>query len=567
VRRSEAFALASILFVAAVIRLSPLLSAVFWGSDFGEYLAILRALADDGRVPASYAGWGRTYPFFPGMFLMQASLVELGGLSLPAVLNLVVPVLGAFAVVPVYLIAARITGDARASLFAAAFVAVAMPHAYPTSHAAPASLGDLLALAGLMMFLRLRNDSRIAGPLVLTTAALVATHHLSTYFLLIMVLATVVLRGLVRPLRTSNGLVREVGYMAFFLLATFSFWLGYAIPFRDYILTDVNVQPWWALLVAFAGLLALVAGVIVARRRLPWRYRPRYPRARRSAGMFLLALASVLGLMVLSVVGTIPGTGISLPPSVFLYFGPFAVLAALSSAGRKVLDFQREGLAVSSWVIALVASALLGTVAATRVLIPYRHVEYLIVPVALLAGVGFFHLLDLTATPKRHRYGALVACGLLLAANAFVAIPPPNLVAGWDEGAYSPSLTGALWAQGHVDGLVLADHRASTILFGLAGVNGTWDTTESPFFAADFEAARSGLVDVPSPSGLTTVSYVWLDRDEIAGVQLRPWEPALPMAPSAVAMLSGPPFIKVFDNGYAQVYWIAWGCDDPLAGC
>ena len=32
------------------------------------------------------------------------------------------------------------------------------------------------------------------------------------------------------------------------------------------------------------------------------------------------------------------------------------------------------------------------------------------------------------------------------------------------------------------------------------------------------------------------------------------------MDPAVVAKFDDAPFIKVFDNGYARLYWIAWGC-------
>ncbi len=566
-RRSTSLALAAIVLAAAAIRLSPLLSALYWGSDFGEYFGILRTLVTTGAMPTHYLGWGSTYPFFPGMFFVQDAVVRLGAVDLPTVLTLVVPVLGALAVVPIFLIGFEVTGDRRIALFAAAFLAGAMPHTYPTSHAAPATLGDLLVFATLLLFLRLGKDGRMAIPLGLSTLALVATHHLSAYFLIVMVLATIVLRGLVRPIEWTASLRREVAYAGFLLAVTFAYWIGYATAFRENILTDVNIQPWWLLLAAFPIVLAIVAGILTFRRRIAWRFRPRYPKFRRSSAMYFLALAFVIGLMGLTVLDAIPGTDITLPASTVAYFTPFLVLVAFSAAGRKFFDFLRGGIGPSAWFLSLSASALLGTVVATRVLIPYRHVEYLVVPVALLAGMGFARLLDLSGLASARRGAVVALCGALLIGNFAMAIPPPNFVANWNEATMPRSLDGAYWARVHVDGLTLADHHVSTTIFGFAGVNATWDTTTTPFFAPEFAQARAGLVNVAAPSGRGNVSYVWVDADEIAGLQLRPWDPAVPMPTATVATFSASPFIKVFDTGYSQVYWIAWGCDAPTARC
>lgn len=560
-RRSTALALAAIVVAAIAIRLSPLLTSLYWGADFGEYYGILRFVSQTGALPGRYLGWGTTYPWFPGMFLVQDAFLGLGGLDLPTVLNLLVPILGGLAVLPIFLLSADVVRDDRVALFVAAFVAGVMPHVYSTSHTAPATLGDLLAFSGLLLFVRLRRDPRAMVPLVLVTVALVMTHHLSTYFLLLMVLGTLVLRGLLRPFIWNEAARRQAFYAALLLVVTFAYWLGYATPFRDNILVDVNVQPWWILLVGFAGLLVLLALVILARRRVAWRYRPRYPSLRYSGTMLLLALAFVYGLGAATILGAVPGTSVALPPIVLVDFAPLLILAAFSSAGRKFFDFLDTNVATSAWFLALSASAVAGSVVATRVLIPYRHVEYLVVPVALLAGLGFFRILDLAGPSRAKRTAAIAAGVLLLAGNFAFAIPPPSFVAGWNEATPPVALDGALWARGHMSGLVAADHMASTNLFGFGGVNATWDTTVAPFFAATWTEAVPGLLGVPSPSGIHNVTYVWLDVVETQGVELRVWQPAVPMSPAAIAKFNESPFIKVYDDGYAQSYWVAWGCD------
>src|SRR6059036_1641932 len=168
-RKSNAVALAAVALVSIAVRLLPLWSFLYWGSDTGEYFSILRALVRSDHLSTTYYGWGVTYPYFPGMFFAQAGLVDLGGLDVLTTLNLLVPILGALAVLPVFLIARRIAGDDRFALFAAAFLAGASPHVYTTAHAAPATLGDLLAVTCLLLFLRLRADRRAIIPLLLVS--------------------------------------------------------------------------------------------------------------------------------------------------------------------------------------------------------------------------------------------------------------------------------------------------------------------------------------------------------------------------------------------------------------
>ncbi|MDX1534952.1 MAG: hypothetical protein R3291_04975, partial [Thermoplasmata archaeon] len=104
--------------------------------------------------------------------------------------------------------------------------------------------------------------------------------------------------------------------------------------------------------------------------------------------------------------------------------------------------------------------------------------------------------------------------------------------------------------------LTATDHRVSTILFGFAGVQGTWDTVSAPLHAPTFEEGRDEMVAAP---GRERIDFVVLDRDLIAGVTLLPWDPALPLSPEAQTKFVGPQYLKLYDDGYAQVYWVNWG--------
>lgn len=559
-RKSTASGLLAIVLGAVVVRLAPLGSFVFWGSDTGEYFALLRGLVRTGRLSTAYAGWGVTYPYFPGMFLLDAAFVDLGGLSIPVVLNLVVPILGALGVAPLFLIGMHMTKEHMPALFAAAFLAGAIPHAYTTAHPAPATLGSLLALTGLLMFLRLRRDRTAAVPLLLITAALIVTHHLSLYFFLAMVLGTIVLRGLVVPSRPTARVTREVAYAFVLVGGTFAYWFGYASTFRDLILTDVSVRPWWLLLAAFPIGLAALAGLIYVRARIPWRYRPRYPTHGGRAWSYAAALGTILAIGLVAIVAGVPGTNFRVNPADLLFFAPLALLMPFAAVGRKFADFLQDGTAPSAWLVVLLLSAVVGIVAAPRVLIPFRHAEYLMIPFAILAGLGFVRWLDLTRPRRRMRAMALGVSGLLLGVSLLTAMPPPETFGGWREGTVPEALSAAYWAREHASGLVVSDHQGSTTVFGFGGIDATWDRTAAPFLPENAADPYAGLARIPSPSGEKDGTYVWIDRDMEAGVRLAPWETADPMHPTVLAKFKNAPFIKVFDNGYARLYWIAWGC-------
>ena len=551
-RRSAASCLLAIVALAAVLRLSPLTRFLYFGSDFGEYFRISQGLVATGHIFLPYDGWGVTYPYFPGMFFPAAG-AAFGGLEVAASLSLYVPILGAVVVAIVFLITGSVFRDDRSALVAAAFLAVAMPHAFFTAHPIPAVVGELLAAMALLLYLRLPRDSRTWALLLPLTGALVMTHHLAAYFLFVMALAASALAWLIGARSPSRSQVSYLAVLSAFMVA---YWFGYAEAFRASILIDVNVNPWW---LPFAALPVFAAGLgvaILVRRRVSWRYRPRFP-SRLNVGLgYGLSFFGLIAVMVEAVVFGIPGTVIRVSPLTIAYFLPLFAFAAFAGSGRKEADFGRDGLAVSGWLLALILSIVIGWVIAPRLLIPFRHIEYVVLVLAIFGGSGFVQVLRPTG---RRVVAAGALAGLLVAGGAATAIPPSTILAGFEEGIRPATLDAAYWAGMHIDGLLATDHRASTIAFGFGGVAATWDAAPLALTASDFGAARAEMCAVNAPTGVSRVDYVLIDADLANGVQLSPLAPSEPLSPAAAAKFADAPYHKVFDSGYAQVYFVNWG--------
>jgi len=553
-RRSTASSLLAVFTLGVILRLSPLTRFLYFGSDFGEYFQISRGLSATGHVSLEYTGWGITYPYFPGMFFPVVG-TSFGGLELGGSLSLVIPVLGAFVTVVAFLLTARFLHEDKAALIGAAFLAVAMPQAFVTAHPTPAALAELLVAATLLLFLRLRGDARIWVLLIPLTAALIVTHHLSAYFLLVMLVLATVASSLVAGRVPSRS---QAIYLAVLASLTFAYWFVYATTFRVAIITDVNVDPWWLPLAAFPVLVLLLAGAIALRRKSPWRYRPRFPTSRHITLVYGLGFATILVIEAASALFTIPGTAIRITPTTIVVFLPLAALISFAAAGRKPTDFARDGIAPSGWLLALVLSVAGGAVIAPRVLIPYRHMEYIVLVLAPLIGAGFA-LWSEGALRPRARGAAVAIAALLVVGGALTAIPSTDELAGYEAGIRPSAVDAAFWAGLHVDGLVATDHRLSTVLFGFGGVGATWDRAPLTLLASSFGEARSEMESVAAPSGDRRVDFVAIDRDLLSGVQLLPYEPVNPMPPGARAKFLDSPYIKILDSGFAQVFFVNWG--------
>jgi hypothetical protein len=224
---STALLLAGLAVLLVALVLEPNLGYAAFGSDTGEYAYLTSHLVATGSIPhgAAYGGWGTAYPDFPGIFLLAGSGSEALSVGPFTALSVIVPAVAALSVLPLFLLFRRLYPNDHVALLASAVASVAMPRLFSLAHPAPLALGDLLAVAALWMFVESRRDSRWFVLLAPTSAALIVTHHLSSYFFVLGALGGVVFLELWRPgLWSRRFPIREFAFVAAFVSATFAFW-------------------------------------------------------------------------------------------------------------------------------------------------------------------------------------------------------------------------------------------------------------------------------------------------------------------------------------------------------
>lgn len=559
-KRSIALTLLALFFLSVFLRLLPLTRHLFWGADIGEYYYLSSQLMAEGSISESYAGWGFAYPYFPGMEIVVAGS-SLMGMEISMAISLLIPILASLIVFPTFFLTREITSDDRAGLVAAAFIAVVMPHVYPTSHPMPASIGDLLFATSLMLFPKWLREPRFGLLLFPTTFALVVTHHLSTYFLMICLLFGIILVQLVRNRTSLSMLIREVGYIAFTVAITLLYWFMASPGFTEEIISSGGLVISPVLLAILAGMVILAILVIYARRRYFPRLVFRYPSYRRVLTMFAVLLTTSLLILSVNAFVVVPGTSINLSALGALLFLPLIIFLSFAGSGSRPSIFHNRGLYPLAWALVISLSTLAGIYMSSTVLIPYRHIEYLMFPLAILVGIGLVHAFGLVhfGVTRRRIASATVVALILVMTNALVAYPPRDVLAGYEEGTKPELVSLARWSGENVDDLVAADHRVSSMLFGFGHVNATWDTVTLVFHSPDFESARIELGNLSSPSGRRKVVFVAIDQDTIDGVFLYPWDPAEPMTQEAVSKFEESPFQKMYDDGYSRLFLLNWG--------
>ncbi len=566
------------------LALEPYLSYSVFGSDSGEYYRLTVDLVTTGSLPhgAAYAGWGSAYPDFPGIYLLAGGAAGALGIGPFDALTVIIPVVAVLSVFPLFLLFRRLYPHDTVALLAAAIASLVMPRLFSIAHPAPLALGDFLCVGALWMLVESRRDVRWFLPLSLTGGALIVTHHLSSYFFVVSALGGILLLEMWRPgLWSRRFPTRELTFIAAFITGTFAFWfygtttfvakvLDFALGSRTYIGFGLFES---------LGLLALVVAAVLIRWR---RGRPRSTRAwvrlptDRSLARDAAALAVVVfGAIAVVLVVPVPGTSQVTTPQAILWFTPVLALGILCAGSRRSLSPSRLGPFALTWVgalglsagaliaLSLLAPAFPGTpslAAVSSTLSPYRHVEYLFIPIALLVAVCAARLVTRLGDRSGRRAFAAGCVGitLLLAANAAIVYPPQNDFGGFEEGL-TPG-DAALWMWVGIAApptwAVATDHRLSSMIFGFDGNPATWTTTPALFTGSNWSAAASELRSSGTPYADRPIALVAVDSVMYSGVALNPSAPAFALSPSAIVWFQGLPFVPLYENGLDAVYLV-----------
>jgi hypothetical protein len=566
------------------LALEPYLSYAVFGSDSGEYYRLTAALVTTGHLPAgaAYGGWGTAYPDFPGIFLLAGAGAGALGVDPFTALTVLVPVVAVLSVFPLFLLFRRMYPHDGVALLAAGIASVAMPRLFSIAHPAPLALGDFLGVAALWMFVEGRRDPRWYGPLALTSAALVVTHHLSSYFFVLGAVGGILFLELWRPWLWSRRFpLREFVFLGAFVTATFAFWFFGTTEFVAKVIDVAFAHP-PATAVLFAGfeaaalgLLALAAGLIHLRRRRSassGRAWVRLPSDRSVLRDALVIVVGVFGGIAVLLVVPIPGTTQTTTAAAILWFAPVLVLAVLASGSRRTLRMARLGPFGLTWFAAIAVSAgatlasgiAFGTAGSSlaAALPPSRHVEYLFIPLGLMIAVGAARLLARARdrAGRRAFWAGAVAVVVLLAANAAIVYPPQADFGGFEEGLTHGDAGVWLWIGLAVPptAVVASDHRLSSMIFGFDGNPATWDSTPALFTGSNWSEARAELelTQAPTPNRELPVDLVAVDGVMYGGVALDPSGAALPLSDAAIHWFGGAPFVPVYENGREVVYLV-----------
>jgi hypothetical protein len=577
------------------VRLIKLLDFAIWGSDSGEHYFIIKQLMITGQIQLEYNGWGLAYPYFQGMHVLSSGFALNSTITSLQALLFIIPIIAGLSTLLVFCIAHRVFRDPRIGLVAAGFVAVVLPHVYASSHPMPGSLGSFMLLACIFLWLKSYENRKFVLILVLSTLALVITHHMSTYFLIISLTFIILIRELLQHPQDRKRTQLDFYYLTFLITITLSYWIFYAVPFQERILAKGLPIPGFLVIPLAYLCLGALYFLITLRRRSAWQYKPKVFKVKPLAMRIVLLIVTGVLFTTALAFSSVPGTDMKIGVVAIPIFVPIIVFFSFMAISLTISFQYKDGLAMFCWFSAICISVIYSVLTKSQELLTYRHIPYAIESISVLTGVGMVKLFDIIINkkdtsfvqtennkeliyPKRSKkpeshtgkggviekndslawLGAAGGVVILIVICALFSYPPLAVVSGFEEGTTENEMVAVYWAGEQIeDGATIAsDHRMSSMLFGFANLNSSWEYAPNTLHGESINDYKNEVNNASTPSGKKRLDYVLISDAIMNSVALEQWETAKPMTDPAIEKFEDSPFIKIYDNGEVQIYRI-----------
>ncbi len=521
VAKSWIFWLIIVTTIAIVIRSLPAWTNAAWGSDFGIYYGLTNSFVKNQVLFNSYDGWGGSYQYFPVLYAITGIAHWVSGVDTLVLLPKIAPIFGGLTVAILYFIVYELVKRRDVALLSSAFMAVAAFHAYQTSHAAPLTMGHFFMLLSLYLYLKYTKQAWYAMPLLMSTGLLIMSHHLTTYFYLISLLAIIVCKSIKTDM---VYLKRDIVYVSLASAMTFGYWYFIATPvFANFM--DRGVLSSWHIIVLFYAVLYGSLGIIYltkhhSPRLVSWGQKLSLQGVqishRRALLLFFSAFILFFCFELIFLGITFPGSILRMNPMTIVYSIPLLVFVGLSVMGLEYVRGLEQKSFFQGWSLALFASLACSVVTGT--LYPDRHIEYLMVPMCVLSSYALLTFFEEKLKPVHlpqvsgklrptGRWIPLVIAFAIIASNGMAVYTAKDSVGGIDERISDSCLYTIEWATENLDkntSVIATDLRLSKVLWA-EGFNTTFEWTNETWCVENWTACIQDLDDEENHSRVTHI--------------------------------------------------------------
>jgi len=509
--------------IAIIIRSIPAWTNAAWGCDFGIYYGLAKSFVQSGGEWYNpYSGWGSSYNYFPVLYAVTGFAHWITGIDIIVLMPKLVPIFGGLSVFIFYFVVNSLIKDRKIALISALFLAVLPFDVYQTSHASPLTMGHFFMMLSLLFFIKFRQKVWYVMPLFISTVLLIMSHHLTTYFYIISLVFIIFTENASNEKWTS-WLKRDVFYFLCASGLTFSYWAFVARPVfegfmgggasRGISLGFISIKStylvvfFYVLFFSSFGLIYLIrrfnafiirekqnvkAGILKFFILFVWEFNPFIKKElhslRKRVLLFFIVLIFFYGIMIFFLIFKMPWTNFSFTPLAVALSTPLLFVFAFWVSGFRYTWHIRNGLFIRGWTFGLTISLLYAAITDNHTILPDRHLEYMMAPVAIITvyGIGGIFLnLDYEKLSKKIRKGLHTAMlktditakkrftknlqlvyslviFLLVITNALSVYPAFESLEQASEVITAEDISAIEWIRTHLDkntSVIVSDHR------------------------------------------------------------------------------------------------------------
>ena len=417
---------------AIIIRSFPAWTNAAWGCDFGIYLGLTKTVSETGLIFPAYTGWGSSYNEFPVLYSINSFAHWVTGIDILVIMPKLTPIFGGLSVLVFYFVARELIEDKRIAIISTLLFSVIPFHVYQTSHASPLTMGHFFMMVSMFFYLKFRKNSRFFIPLLISTILLIMSHHLTTYFYIIILIFIVFLENLRSNIWTKS-FKKDIIYLLTASTITFSYWAFIATTVFDsfirsgFTIGEIRISSIFVIVFFYIVFFSMLWAISIVRKNtnittkvkllintiygkvkisfkkmsvlifrkkdyrtigISYWFKKSNINNRFFLKFSLTLISSVIVMIVFSIV-KIPWINDTFTPESIVFSFPFLVIISLGVAGFSYTWRIKNGSFICGWIIAVMISFIYAIFSSNRILLPHRHIEYTMAPLAIIAVFGF----------------------------------------------------------------------------------------------------------------------------------------------------------------------------------
>jgi hypothetical protein len=450
----------------------------------------------------------------------------------------IAPIFGGLTILIFYFLVYELIKDRKIAILSTFFLAVLPFHVYQLSHASPLTMGHFFMIFSMFLFVKFRQNLIYIIPLIISTILLIMSHHLTTYFYIISLIFIVFFENasIQDPniKKWSSSIKKDVCYIFITSVLVFSYWALIATPvyesfmssgfsFAGYKIGTIFIIFLFYILFFSSFFIAILIRrfnifinkskfnnknlflkffVFLSLRLNPF-IKKEEPSHKSRVMIFSIITIIFLIFMTIFLFIKIPWTNFPFTIRSMILSIPLLVIFSFCAVGFRYTLYIKNGFFIRGWIISILLSFLYGIITNSGVILPDRHFEYLMYPVAIIAvyGIGSifsdtyhnkffskisykkdifvkFHLKKVKIS-KTHRFIHFVVILILIFSLAGSVYPSFKELKASEESITKEDVAIITWMAENLDkniSLISSDHRLARMAES-EGYNTTKDET------------------------------------------------------------------------------------------